>query len=164
MYLYYSKALADILAPQITASRANKVTVSIEPCSLSTARLGFVGTRDFYAVPALALAKHLSQGSSEQTSMKTMATWLKDVDAEAVQKFLPNKLFHGTVGPQDALILPVGWMFAERADNQKDVLTIRVPILKRDHVENLDEWKTFWQRADKPNEILQAIMHIYIYI
>ena len=88
--------------------------------------------------------------------MKTMAQWLKDADVDVVKKYLPRKLFHCTAGPQDGVILPLGWIWAERT-KMEDCATLRLPIVRPSDVEKLEAWNTFWVRAGKPNENVQDI-------
>ena len=119
------KSAAPVLYKEIKAVTfaitANKKSHGIETAFMTTIRLGCKGTRELFCMPGVQLVKYLESTSPTHTkpTMKQISAFLKDITTEQANKFQDaskdeHLLFQGTLGPQDALVLPAGWAFGER--------------------------------------------------
>ncbi len=67
-------------------------------------------------------------------------------------------MFHATVGPQDALMLPVGWIFAERVGATCDCVGLKMSILRTQDLPQLEGWSKLWISQASQNAVLDAVI------
>ena len=115
--------------------------------------------------PSLELGQFLAQGNAEKRvpSMKDMASWLKNATTEKLTGFMradpvKNLFYHCTAGPQDALVMPAGWLVAERIGTRHDYYGIKAPLIRKADLAELDAWSKYWVRQEKPHENIQMII------
>ena len=137
------------------------VTASAEAGHLPTCRIGFGGTRAVVAVHTSSLLEHVSQGGGGKADLARCYQWLKSASKEAAKAFVDANptskvLFHATVGPNDILHLPAGWMFYECISNGGSFLGVRVQHLSLSSLPQLHQLNSYLLSLGKPNAALQS--------
>ncbi len=69
-----------------------------------------------------------------------------------------HQVFHATVGPQDAVLLPVGFICAERVAAKADVVGFRVAILSLSDLADLEMWSKHFISQQAPDEVLHGVV------
>jgi hypothetical protein len=157
-------AIAEALNPRSFAVRADKVSYSIENGVVCTVRLCCAGTRDVYCVSAWRASEFLASMSPERRMppLKNVAMWLKCMTPDVVQAFLKfhtgNIVWQATLGPQDALVVPVGFIVAERVGTRSDLLGIRTALLRPSDLSLLGMWDKLWISQSCQSEVLSAVI------
>ena len=129
---------------------------------VQTFRLIFLGTRQVVAVNLLSVVRFLSQlRPAAQTSLRDAYDWLKKGTAESFKMYLDasvdHDIFCGSVGPQDMLYLPAGFMFYERI-LRADVSGIRCIMASLEDVAELEAINQHLISVKKPPPKLQGIL------
>ena len=155
--------LAATLKMQTMAARAEKTSFALEPSCLAAIRIGCRGTHDIYSVPCMELCNYLSASSKGNTpSLKEMAAWLKAATVAQIDEFMAtdvaNQFSHMTAGPQDAVLIPFGWLSAERVGRLNDFFGFKLCILKAKDLDQLEVWNRHFIRQDQPNELIQQLI------
>ncbi len=69
-----------------------------------------------------------------------------------------HKIYHATVGPQDAVVLPVGWILAERVQAKADIYGIRCSLLAVGDLPSFERWSKMWTTQGCPNSTLHSVV------
>ena len=134
--------LAKSLGPVVYGIRKDQPpTLGTEKSALGTLRITHSGSRSLIATPLMNLVAWLNKTTGKdadltavvetrQRAKNLMTFWTQ----EGVTKYLAdgNPLFHGTIGPTDALYLPGGFFFAERLNGPSDAFGFKAPVVAGD--------------------------------
>jgi hypothetical protein len=153
------KELLATVKPHAFVICGGKQTQGVEGGMLATLRLGFYGTRQVVCMPADELLTFVAKESDIKSAatMRQMTTWLRAATPEALKKFKeqPNaKCYSGTLGPQDMLMLPAGWAFAERIQGTTDYAGMRFQFLQTNALPCLERLNTMMLAAERSVPLL----------
>ena len=65
-----------------------------------------------------------------------------------------------TIGVQDALVLPVGWVFGERIGASQYFYGLMARIVSTADQDPLEKWNRLWVQQGAPNEDLQKALDV----
>ncbi len=86
---------------------------------------------------------------------------LSQVSVTNFKKHNPgNDVYHATVGPQDALILPVGWIVAERINARSDTYGLKSALLRPSDQEDFEKWDKLWIAQQAQDPVLQGVIDV----
>ncbi len=159
-------AAADAVNPATYAVKSDKISVSIENALSRTIRLGCLGTREVYLTNAWTLSEFMSSTSIDKRMppMKNVAMWMRLASETTVKAFLQHNdktkdmMWHATLGPQDALMVPPGWIVAERTAMTSDCYGFRTSIFCPSDLPELERWDRLWVTQAAQNETLHAVI------
>ena len=156
------KLKADVLSPVAFVVAKGCVTCSAETGHLGTVRLGMGGTRKIVAAKSLKLLDHLSTPTSK-ADLQRCYHWMKSATCQAAKAFVDANnadttpvLVHATVGVNDILYLPPGWLFHEVIIGNSDFLGVRLQHLALLVLPDLTAIHTHLLGIGKPNASLQS--------
>ena len=114
------------VAPAIFAVKAGNEAVGSEWGMLDCVRMQMAGTRQVICADTMTNLKHLDTKNVGMASIKDAHAFLRNAKEDELKAYISsNKLFSGTFGPQDGLVLPAGWVFADRAQGAKDTIGMK---------------------------------------
>ncbi len=92
-----------------------------------------------------------------------LAKWLRDLNEEMVNSFTKfsankHKVWHATIGPNDALLLPVGYMIAERIGTNADLYGMKSSLLLPSDLEAYEKFDKLFISQAKPDAVLQSVI------
>ena len=159
-----SPKMQQAIWPHKVAAKAEKTSFSFETSCLPTLRIGCSGSRDIFAVPGMALSHYMAKvNKGKVPSLKDMAQFLKAGTVAQIESFQAadpamNKFAHMTAGPQDAVMMPLGWIYAERIALQHDFFGYKVCMLQKCDLEQIECWNRHFVRQDAASEIVQQVI------
>ena len=153
------------MRPSVFAVASGKVTASYESNNVATLRLTFSGSRSVVCMQGEQLCAFLQEETPDKVrpDPAAMGAAVKSWSAEDGKKFQQRtgaRLLRGTIGPQDGLILPADWFFAEKVHGD-DVIGLRFPFLRVEDSDVLDAVMTrtlAQSKGGNPAPALQAIV------
>lgn len=159
-----SQACLDALFPASFAVKADKTSFSVEAAVARTVRFTMCGTREVYCTDAMALIEFLAQTATDRKKppLSQLGRWMKSMSEEQAKAFMAfddkkHGIFHATLGPCDALMLPTGYISAERV-GKADVLGVRFAIVKPGDLPKLDVWCKHFISQQCPNAVLHELV------
>jgi hypothetical protein len=101
--------------------------------------------------------------SKVMPGLKEVAKFMAKLTVESAVQFkkadeTKNLIYHLTVGPQDALVLPVGWVYAERTQPKADVFGLKSILLRASDLSELERWNKLWISQQSPSEALNRVI------
>ena len=156
------KVNKEILVPAAFVVAKDQVTTSAEAGHLATCRVGMGGTRCVVCVRSLALLDYLTKTGTGggKATLPAAYQWLKSASVAAAKSFTESTddkvLFHATVGAQDVLYLPEGWMFYEKITSKSNFLGVRLQFLSLKGFQHLEQINSYLLALGKPNATLQS--------
>ena len=91
-------------------------------------------------------------------TLKDAQSFLRHADEEALKAYMSaGKLFCGTFGPQDGLVLPAGWVFADRAHGNTDTIGLKAMWLDLKSLDPLSQLNDRFHALNKANETLNKV-------
>ena len=120
-------AMKDEVRPSFFAVGKGMETCSAEFNHGTTLRFVFKGTRNLVLVNLLDLITFMSNTGYSMESLKMSVVYKRETRMfkEYVERFTEafgfQAIQHVTVGPNNALLLPAGWLFYERISNGHDL-------------------------------------------
>jgi hypothetical protein len=157
---------AEQLGPSVFAVRSDKTNFSVEAAVTRTVRLVASGSREVYCVSGWDVSAFLSKVSINKqfAQLKDVARWLKNLTEEQLKAFgqheSPGKhqVWHATMGPQDAMVAPVGWCYAERMGSRADVLGYKTSVLRKEDLSQLEEWRKVWISQGVNGDVINNVV------
>ena len=151
------------VAPAIFAVKVGNEAVGSEWGMLDCARMQMAGTRQVICADTLTILKHLETKKVGMASIKDAHSFLRNAKEDELKAYISsNKLFCGTFGPQDGLVLPAGWVFADKAQGAKDAIGMRAMWLDLRASEPLSKLNDRCHAMNKPNETLNKVVNFQI--
>lgn len=156
--------LVQALSPIMFAVAKNRETVSAETGHLATLRLVLRGTRKVLLVHTESLWAFMAETLKlPQLTMKKVYAWVKTASTDNLKAMAQSSqssqqkdvLFMGTVGVNDVLYTPPGWVFIERIANA-DVVGVKQQVLLGPHNESIASLHRLVLASMEPNPLLQA--------
>ena len=147
--------------PCLVLHAKDRVACGTEFAYVAHARLGLKGTRKLFLTKFMPLQKFLAaQQGTRPVLRKDVLNWFKNSSPAEVQKFLKenpteHRVFQATVGPNDLIYLPPAYIFLEKIGGV-DAASIRIPILLKEHADDLDELSKLLLQQNSMPDLLQA--------
>ena len=157
---------SDLAKASVYAVAAERETVTMESNFISTLRIQFMGTREVYMLPGLPFMQHRAKMASDKRAphITERCTHMRsNMSSEEVTTFLQadsaaHFLCRCTVGPQDSLLLPAGWIFGERVTAASDLYGFKIPVLSLGDLDLLDGFNKILISQSKPSAKLQSLV------
>ena len=153
------KPSSDSMPLAVWAVTSDSVKAYAEPANLAAIRWALRGTRQLVMAPILQIYQDMCRAgvAKDKLSPSRAALYLLSLDATAIAaSSLANKMIYGTVGQNQCLYQPVGWITVERASPESDVagFSIRGIVVGDKKAEGCfriiaDQWQTLMASPTK---------------
>ena len=156
------KVKQEVLIPSVFIVAKDWATASAEAGHLPTCRLGVSGSRTVVAVRTLPLLEFLTKCGmgGAKADLPAAYNWVKSASVQAAKAFVDacseKVMCHATVGPNDVLYMPEGWMFYEKIMPKHSFLGVRLQFLSVKCLPHLEEVNNYLLALGKPNAALQS--------
>ena len=129
-------------------------------------RLTTQGSRSLVLVRVMDAIKHLETMGEDRKKItpQRLFDWLKELKSEPCQKFVenwPRSMLQGTVGPNDCLFQPTGWMMWEKIGATEDVYGVKVSAAQLCQQELFGALQQWLAACKKDSQKVGALVDIF---
>jgi len=151
------KSMHAELHPATFAIVKGAETVSCERGRGPSLRLQFEGTRQIVCADTEDIKKFMAKNGISSVAPEAAIAFFKGMTKEVIDAYLSAnfKLFHGTVSPKDAVLIPFNWIFAEKCQRDNDTIGLRISFWLAEDESKMSEVSRWLISMKKPNAWLQ---------
>ena len=108
------------------------------------------------AINGTALQKFMTKSGIANVTPDAMHTFMKNMNKDAIDSYLSeNKIYHGTVGPSEAILTPFDCIFVEKVGQDCDLIGSRINYWLKDEADTMETLSRWFVSVKKPNPWLQ---------
>lgn len=142
-----------------------QMACSMEMGCAGFVRLGTGGTRQIGFARYSDISAYHDKGTVNTPPAKIFG-FFKSWNAEQMKAFLKadgkHQLFRATVGSNDLVFCPPGWVFFEKISSGADFTGLRALALNVDLLPAMSELSDMYNAMSKPNELLQQVSDMLV--
>ena len=122
------------LQPAVFGICKGMETVSCERARAATLRIHAQGGRQLVMASSWALKDFMEKNGITQLGPDNLRDLFKGMSKETIDAFIGagHKLYHTKVMPNEGILLPFNWVFAEKIHHNNDVLGLRITFWLKD--------------------------------
>ena len=155
--------LKEFFQPSAYCVLKDVESASTEPASVATFRFSATGTKQVALAPYSSIYNYLS-GIGSAPAPKDVSKFLKCSTPELVKEFhakhSKKQICYATVGPNDVLYIPAGFVFSEKVGAAHETTGIRISCLGPRHLAALEGVQRNMLAAHAPNERLEHAVNL----
>ena len=139
-------------------------TVCTERARAATLRISFSGTRTLVATSTSDLKKYMAGKGVPNANPDQLMQFMKSMSRETLEKYIAAgcKLYHATIGPGDAVILPFDTTWCEAIGADVDSAGVRCTFFFHADVDSINVTNRWLIGMKKANTMLQSAMECLI--